>query len=62
MNFTFSKLKDVNKMGSCRIGGKYKDIRDIHGNTPNSKAFLNKAMDRWRKKQESLKNAEAVLK
>jgi hypothetical protein len=40
-------------MGNCRICGKDKEIRDTHGNTPMSIAFLNKAMDRWRKKQES---------
>jgi hypothetical protein len=45
-------------MGNCRVGGKDRELRDVHGNIPNSTAFLNKAMDRWRKKQESLKKAD----
>lgn len=47
--------KEANKMGTRRICGKDKQVRDTQGNTPKSTAFLNKAMDRWRKKQESCK-------
>jgi hypothetical protein len=45
-------------MGNCRIGGKERELRDVYGNTPHSTTFLNKAMDRWRKKQESSKKGD----
>jgi hypothetical protein len=42
-------------MGNCRICGKDRELRDIHGGTSHSTVMSNKFMDRWRKKQESLK-------
>lgn len=45
-------------MGSCRIYGKERELRDVNGNVPRSITLSNNAMDKWRKKLKLLKRED----